>query len=391
MSDSRIPAHGFAPEEFEARAGRAQRLMSDGGLDALLVTSAPNVRYFSGFDTQFWESPTRPWFLIIPRDGGPIAVVPELGANGMASTWVDDVRSWPAPRPEDDGVSLLSEALAQLPRRFARVGAELGRESAIRMPQLDLERVRDALPGLELTDGMPIVRALRGVKSEGEIERLRHICGIVSDAFEALPDALAVGDSEREACRKMRLDVLRRGADNVPFMPGVAGPGGYDNIIMGPTDREIERGDILIIDTGSTYDGYYSDFDRNYGFGEVDDAARRAHEVVWQATEAGIAAARPGATTTDVWRAQAKVLEEGGSMGNSVGRLGHGLGLELTEPPSNMPGDDTELTAGMVLTIEPGMEYAPGKMIVHEENIVVREHGAVLLSRRAPRELPIVD
>ncbi len=106
--------------------------------------------------------------------------------------------------------------------------------------------------------------------------------------------------------------------------------------------------------------------------------------------EAGIAAARPGATTPDVWHAQTKVLEEGGSLGNHVARLGHGLGLQLTEPPSNMPGDDTALVPGMVITIEPGMEYAPGKMIVHEEDIVIREGGAELLTRRAPRELPIV-
>ncbi|MDX1434913.1 MAG: Xaa-Pro peptidase family protein, partial [Gammaproteobacteria bacterium] len=349
-----------------------------------------NVRYFSGFDTQFWESPTRPWFLVVPREGAPIAVVPEIGAAGMAATWVDDVRSWPAPRPEDDGVSLLAQALAQLPRRYGRIGAELGRESVVRMPLVDLERVREALPGLALADGTRVLRALRGVKSEAEIARIRHVCTIASDGFEALAGHLAAGMSEREACRRLRIDILARGADNVPFMPGVAGPGGYDNIIMGPTERVIETGDVLIIDTGATYDGYYCDFDRNYAFGEIGDAARRAHEVVWQATEAGIAAARPGATTSDVWRAQARVLESGGSLGSNVGRFGHGLGLELTEPPSNMPGDDTVLAPNMVITIEPGMEYAPGKMIVHEEDVVIRGDGAELLSRRAPREMPVV-
>jgi Xaa-Pro aminopeptidase len=85
------------------------------------------------------------------------------------------------------------------------------------------------------------------------------------------------------------------------------------------------------------------------------------------------------------------VLEENGSLGNNVGRLGHGLGLQLTEPPSNMPGDDTEILPGMVLTLEPGMEYAPGKMIVHEENIVVRPEAAELLTRRAPLEMPVIS
>ena len=75
---------------------------------------------------------------------------------------------------------------------------------------------------------------------------------------------------------------------------------------------------------------------------------------------------------------------------NDVGRLGHGLGMQLTEFPSNKAGDDTELVPGMVLTLEPGMAFAPGKMMVHEENIVIREHGAQWLTRRAPREMPVV-
>ena len=86
----------------------------------------------------------------------------------------------------------------------------------------------------------------------------------------------------------------------------------------------------------------------------------------------------------------AEVLEKAGSIGNNVGRMGHGLGLQLTEPPSNAPGDLTELVPGAVLTVEPGMAYAPGRMIVHEENLVIREDGAELLSRRAPREMPVV-
>ena len=149
-------------------------------------------------------------------------------------------------------------------------------------------------------------------------------------------------------------------------------------------------GDVLFIDLGATYDGYFCDFDRNFAFGHLDDAPRRCHEAVWDATEAGITAARPGATTTDVFDAMAKVLEAAGSTGLNVGRMGHGLGMQLTEPPSNMTGDNTALQPNMVITIEPGMEYAPGKMILHEENIVIREGDVELLTRRAPREMPIV-
>lgn len=231
---------------------RAQALMSTHALDALLVTTAPNVRYFSGLDTQFWDSPTRPWFLVLPRTGPPVAVIPEIGAPALAATWVDDVRTWPAPRPADDGVSLLAEALASVPRRHGRIGAELGRESCVRMPVLDLRRVESSLAGTDIVDGTPVVRAARMDKSEAEIDRIRHVCGIVCDGFDALHGALAVGDSERDACRRLRIDLLERGADHSPYLIGVSGPGGYDNVITGPTDRRLAPGDVLVIDTGTT-------------------------------------------------------------------------------------------------------------------------------------------
>jgi Xaa-Pro aminopeptidase len=92
-----------------------------------------------------------------------------------------------------------------------------------------------------------------------------------------------------------------------------------------------------------------------------------------------------------LWAAQNRVLEAAGAAsGNDVGRSGHGLGMHLTEPPSNMPGDSTLLKPGMVMTIEPGMEFAPGKMIVHEENLVITEDGYELLTRRAPVEMPVI-
>ena len=86
-----------------------------------------------------------------------------------------------------------------------------------------------------------------------------------------------------------------------------------------------------------------------------------------------------------------KVIEEEGKIGNNVGRLGHGVGLQLTEPPSLRIDDNTLISENMVLTIEPGIEYQLGKMIVHEENIVVTQDGAKLLTKRAPRDIPVIN
>ena len=108
------PPRGFPVTEFETRTARAQTLMARARLDALVLTTEPEFRYFTGLLTQFWQSPTRPWFVVVPATGRPIAVVPAIGAHAMALTWLDDVRAWPSPRPADEGVSVLAEALREV-------------------------------------------------------------------------------------------------------------------------------------------------------------------------------------------------------------------------------------------------------------------------------------
>ena len=159
---------------------------------------------------------------------------------------------------------------------------------------------------------------------------------------------------------------------------------------MGPTDRRLQNGDLLIIDTGTTFDGYYCDFDRNFSFGDASDGARQAYETVFKATDAGFEAAKPGATTSDIWHAMWSILEAGGAEGNDIGRMGHGLGVQLTEWPSITATDDTMLKPGMIMTLEPGMTYEKTKQMVHEENILITESGAIMLSKRATAELPVI-
>lgn len=384
------PPRGFPTAEFEARLARAQRLMAAEAFDALLLTTEPEVRYFSGFQTLFWLSPTRPWFLIVPRAGKPIAVVPEIGAPVMARTWIEDIRSWPSPRPDDDGVILLQEALRDLGADRGRLGLPMGPETTLRMPLADYERLRASLPGAAFGDATGLIRTLRRVKSELEIAKIAHVCWIASEGFEAVPRLVSTGQPLTDVFRSFRTSLIGRGADDVPYLVGAAGPGGYTDVISPPRDRPLARGDILMMDTGATFDGYFCDFDRNYAIGTADEAAKRGYDTLWRATEAALAAARPGVTCAGLFRAQQAVIEADGFPVGNVGRMGHGLGMVLTEPPSHAPWDDTRLEPGMVITIEPGLEIASGVGQVHEEDVVIREDGAELLTRRAPRELPIV-
>ena len=385
------PQRQFILAEFEQRLARAQTMMRALNLDAVLLTTETNVRYFSGYFTQFWQSPTRPWFLILPLTGKPIAVIPTIGVVGMSNTWVEDIRAWPSPFPEDDGVSLLSQTLAELPKRFGRLGMTLGRETHLRMPQQQVQSLY-ASNHFDLVDVSREVLYLRSLKSAAEINRVAHICGITSNAFAELPNFARVGMTEREVVAAFRMDLLRQGADHSPFIVSSSGPDGYDDIIMGPTDRLVESGDVLIIDTGTVWQGYFCDFDRNWCFGDCSDETKAAYTTVYQATNAGFEAAKPGNTTSDLYRAMWPIMQEGGALGNDVGRLGHGLGSDLTEWPSNTATDDTVLEVGMIMTLEPGMSYlnknGQVKQMVHEENIVITEEGAQWLSIRAAAELP---
>ena len=387
------PQRQFLLTEFEQRLARAQTMMRALKLDAVLLTTETNVRYFSGYFTQFWQSPTRPWFLILPLTGKPIAVIPTIGVVGMSNTWVEDIRAWPSPFPEDDGVSLLSQTLAELPKRFGRLGMTLGRETHLRMPQQQVQSLY-ASNHFDLVDVSREVLHLRSLKSAAEINRVAHICGVTSNAFAELPNFARVGMTEREVVAAFRMELLHQGADHSPFIVSSSGPDGYDDIIMGPTDRLVESGDVLIIDTGTVWQGYFCDFDRNWCFGDCSDETKSAYTTVYQATNAGFEAAKPGNTTSDLYRAMWPIMHAGGALGNDVGRLGHGLGSDLTEWPSNTATDDTVLEVGMIMTLEPGMSYlnksGQVKQMVHEENIVITEEGAQWLSIRAAAELPLL-
>lgn len=377
-----MTARGFPEEEYRARTLRAQAMMAEQGLAGLLLTTEPEIRYLTGFLTRFWESPTRPWHLVVPAAGDPVAVIPGIGAELMGRTWVPDIRTWSAPAPGDDGVSLLIDTLRELAP--GTVGVPMGHETRLGLPLADFRRLEAA--GIAFADATALVQRLHRVKSEAEIEKIREICAIGGRAFARVPEIARAGVPLADVFRRFQGALLAEGADWVPYVAGAAAPGGYGDVISPADERPLAAGDVLMLDTGALRDGYFCDYDRNWAIGQAGPDTVAAHARLWEATEAGIAAARPGATAADVHRAMADLLPGEGN----VGRMGHGLGMRLTEWPSLMPGDGTVLEPGMVITLEPGFAFAPGRMLVHEEDIVIRERGAELLTPRAPRDLPVI-
>lgn len=372
----------FAPEEYRARVTKAQSAMAREGLAALLLTTEPDVRYFTGFLTRFWESPARPWFLIVPASGDPVAVIPSIGAALMGQTWISDIRTWRSPQPGDDGVSLLIDALSEL-AAGGPIGVPSAAESHVRMPMDTWNALQERVT---LRDDARIVERLRLIKSDAEIDRIAVICQIANAAFDRVPEVVHEGLPLSEAFRRFQILLLSEGADWVPYLAGGAGQGGYGDVISPASDTPLTAGDVLMLDTGAVKDGYFCDFDRNFAVGDVGQDARTAHARLIEATEAGFAAATPGATAADLFHAMDKIVT-GGAGGSDTGRLGHGLGAQLTEWPSLIAADHTVIEPGMVLTLEPGIEVSPGKMLVHEENIVITDDGPQWLSIPSDEEM----
>jgi len=250
------------------------------------------------------------------------------------------VVTWPAPRPYDEGVTDLVTVFANdVVHKHGRIGAELGHEMSLRMPALDFMKLRESLlaQGQQFVDAGPILRAQRLVKSPAEVAKVQASCDAVSKAYDAVPKLLSEGMTEAEACSLMKRMLLASGADDLPYVVCKAGRGSYSDIISHPTDRKLVRGDVLFIDTGSTVDGYFCDFNRNFAIGEPQKQALEVHRKLFDAIEAALLITRPGSTFADLYHAMAETLQLDGK--DSVGRMGHSVGLQLTEGPSVQPRD----------------------------------------------------
>ena len=384
-----MTARGFPVAEFQARTARIQATMADHDLAALLLTTEPHIRYFTGFLTRFWESPTRPWYLVVPATGDPIAVIPSIGAHLMGQSWISDIRTWAAPDYTDDGIGMLADTVRQMVPDKGQIGIPDGMETHIRMPLADLNRLKLQIGRRDIVTDHGAMRRARLVKTDAEIGKIEHACAIAGRGFARVPEIASAGVPLETVFRKFQMLCLDEGADWVPYLAGAAGQGGYGDVISPATETPIAQGDVLMLDTGLVWDGYFCDFDRNFSVGAPSSAVQSAHHRLIDATHAGHAAARPGATAADLFHAMNTVLT-GGEGVSEAGRLGHGLGMQLTEWPSLIPADDTVLEPGMVLTLEPGITLPDGQIMVHEENIVIRDGTADYLSLAAASDIAVL-
>ena len=381
----------FPVAEYRNRYDKLRKAMEKRNLDAILVTAKENVIYFSGLETVGWDSKHRPVGCILPRDDAhPIMVVAEsLASVADVTSWVDDVRLWGGFKrtgiPQDPVIGI-ADAIKDLGLAKGRIGMEMGYGTRINMSQADFETLKSLLPDVEVVDGAETIWELRMIKSPAEVEVMRRVCQDTCTAYQAAFEAIRGGMTERELAGILLTEMARLTSFRPGFVGIRSGKLKYAMMNVPPFEtKRLEPGDLVVVDAGATFRDYWCDMMRMASIGDPDSEARHFFDVDLAAQRAGMAQVKPGAKAGDVCKACLDVIQEAGLREHapSLERVGHGLGMEVHEPPSLALGSEVEIQPGMILTVEPIFSDLPNYQIGNfamEQILLVTESGGELLT-----------
>ncbi|MBU4532128.1 MAG: Xaa-Pro peptidase family protein [Eubacteriales bacterium] len=346
----------------QERLSRVRQVISEQGLDAILVSSPDNRRYLSGF------TGTSGVLLISADEHRLLTDFRYVEQAERECSEFDTVRV------EKTWVQTLRDTIAF--RSYNRIGFE-GSHLTYRLYQT----LAETLAGVQLEDVKTAVDRLRVVKDEGEIALIRQGVLMVDEAFPAICKTIRPGTLEREVSLELEFALRRRGGEGMSFDTIVAS-GMRSALPHGvASDKAIARGDLVVLDLGVVCGGYASDFTRTVLVdADPEEWQRDIYQVVLEAQLAAIAKIRPGVRADEVDAAARGIINQAGYGAYFGHGTGHGLGLNVHEAPHLGATSEDVLEAGMVITVEPGI-YLPGKGGVRIEDVaVVREDGAEMLT-----------
>jgi Xaa-Pro dipeptidase len=353
----------FGREIYRKRLETLRARLAALGADGLYATPSSNLFYLTGIAFDRSERLTA---LVLFKDREPVVICPAFEGDrlrGMSA--VTEVHTW----EETEDPFRLCASFFPAERGLLAVEPSTAYD--------DVERLIDARPGWKPLSAAPLFRTLRMIKTEEEIAAIRRAIAVALPRFRKAFAALRPGSVEAD------ISHLFGGENVVQFGPSSALPHGAS----GP--RALSRGEAVLIDAWDRPEGYYYDITRSTWFGEPTAEYRKIWEVVLEAQSAAIDKAAPGVHCFEVDAAARRVIEKAGYAEHFTHRLGHGLGIDVHEPPYMVGHDQTVLEPGMTFTSEPGI-YLLGRFGVRiEDDILVTANGAESLSPRVERLEPI--
>lgn len=329
----------MTPIDHGARVERVADVVGDG---TLLVTDLTDLRWLTGFDTSHGWAVMRAGELVVGTDG-------RYGDKAIAET--------------------------------AGTGASV-------VVEQDRDRLRAKRDELSIgADDTDLIKRLRRVKDVAEIERIEAAARI-ADAALAEVEPMLAGACELDVRAELEYRMIKLGADDRSYLTIVAaGPDHAARPHHRASRRTMVEGDTVIIDVGALVDGYHSDMTRSWVIGFATAQQREVYELVAASQAAGLAAVVAGASSRDVDDACRSVFEDGGLIEWYIHGTGHGVGLDIHEDPFLNQATETELQAGMVVTVEPGLYRGGFGGFRLEDLVLVTDAGHRVLTHSPKREL----
>jgi Xaa-Pro aminopeptidase len=344
------------------RISRLTDRLGSARLEGVVICPGPNMTYYTGVKAQLLE---RPFVLLVQSDGPSHLLVPKLEAGPFRESGLDLVlHEW----DDNQGPRAAFEGLFSKIRYTA---TEWGCEGRVPFGFLDHLQSR----GMRLRPADDALQSIRSVKEPFELETIRRSAKILAGSYMKIPGFLREGMTERELSRSIVEDALAGGAESVETCMVQSGPRSADPH-SDTSSRQIRRGESVVVDAVSFYEGYAADITRTFSIGGGDATLEETYESVLAAQEKGVLAAAAGVSVGEVDAAARDSLTRDGLGDRFIHRTGHGLGLEVHEAPYIVSGGRETLEAGMVFTVEPGA-YLPQRLGVRIEDDLIATSGGV--------------
>lgn len=397
----------FPQEEYRRRVEKAMAAMGERGIDAMLLTTEENLRYFAGGPlTELFQDKFNDFFLLLPADPSIEAslVMSHHRQGPCLPSWVPEQRFWGydpsgSLMEMSTGVTFVADVVKEKGLDGAVLGMEVDNGLRLGMTHATFQELVAKLPGATVVSAADIVWSVRAIKSAEEVAKIRKACHITCAAFEKGFEALRPGVTEQEVAAVIRASMFEQGATGAGFLAVYAGQerGIWADAIA--SDYQLQKGDLVMFDGGCCVDGYYADVSRQSSLGEPSTERRRLYELARQGNAEAIALVKPGAKVRDIFAAGQRPFRDAGLAANMVacgmGQLGHGIGLTLHELPDMRSDSDEQLQPGMVFAVEPAVQdntswTTSTYFFIVEDNVAVTERGCETLTP-LPRELRIVS
>jgi Xaa-Pro aminopeptidase len=354
--------------DFLARQKKLREQLASAGLDALLVSHLPNIRYLCGFTGSAG-------LLLLGEDGSVFFTDVRYDTQGSV-----EVKGAKVVIARKALLNALGERIGARRRRSRSKGWTIGIE-AEHLTVAERKRLADLMPsGVRLRNATALVERARMVKEDDELDLIRAAVRLGATLFDRALEVLRPGVKEAEVAAEMEYAARLAGAEEMSF-PTIIASGARSALPHGrATEQTITAGGFVVCDFGVILAGYCSDQTRTVWVGAASEEARHAYQSVKEAQQAAIAAVRPGVSVGEVDAAARKTLRKAGLGRYFTHSTGHGVGLEIHEAPRVAAGQKELLRPGMVITIEPGV-YFSGKWGVRIEDMVaVSEGGCEVLT-----------